>query len=206
MKTLTDEELLVRHRGGDDEALRELIVRYHDDLLRFLVRLLGGNRAAADDVFQEAFLQVHLAAESFDASRRFRPWLFTIAANKARDLLRKNGRRQTLELSAPIGGQGGDGGTYIDLVQVAAASPDAGLDAEEQNAMVQRALNALSPSLREVLLLAYFQRMSYAQIADEIGIPLGTVKSRLHSAVAKFAAAWKRLASGNGGGASGSGT
>lgn len=197
MNTLTDEELLVKHRSGDDDALRELVLRYHDDLLRFLYRLLGGDRQAADDIFQEAFLQVHLSADTFDATRRFRPWLFTIAANKARDLLRKNSRRQTLELSAPVsGGRSGDGegGTsFIDLVEVGFSAPDAALDAEERDAMVQRALNELSPSLREVLLLAYFQRLSYAQIADELGIPLGTVKSRLHSAVAKFADRWKRL-------------
>ena len=58
---------------------------------------------------------------------------------------------------------------------------------------MQRVLNEMSPTLKEVLLLAYFQRLSYAQIAEELQIPLGTVKSRLHSAVAVFARGWKRL-------------
>jgi len=89
----TDEQLLEDYRGGDAEAFRLLISRHHDDLLRFLIRLTG-DRQAADDVFQEAFLQVHISADSFDPTRRFKPWLFTIAANKARDLLRKRVRRQ----------------------------------------------------------------------------------------------------------------
>ena len=72
-------------------------------------------------------------------------------------------------------------------------SPDAGMSAEERDRMVQSAIDSLSPTLRESLLLAYFQRLTYAQIADELGIPLGTVKSRLHAAVAGFAKRWREL-------------
>ena len=84
----TDEALFLRFRDqSDDEAFRALIDRYHDDLLRFLYRMLS-DRQAAEDVFQEAFLQAHLSGGTFDGTRKFRPWFFTIAANKARDLLR----------------------------------------------------------------------------------------------------------------------
>ena len=65
------------------------------------------------------------------------------------------------------------------------------LEREEQSEMVQRALDGMPDRLREILLLAYFQKMSYAQVAEIFGIPIGTVKSRLHSAVAKFASAWQ---------------
>lgn len=192
----TDEKLVEAYRRGEAEAFRTLVERYHDDLLRFLTRL-SGDRQVAEDAFQDAFLQVHLSLGSFDTGRRFRPWLFTIAANKARDLLRKRGRRQTLELSAPMGSSGGDGseggGAFIDLLEVEVAPPDAGLLEEERDAMVQRALDRLSDPLREILLLAYFQRLSYAQVAEELGIPLGTVKSRLHAAVASFAKRWAEV-------------
>ena len=73
------------------------------------------------------------------------------------------------------------------------------LSDSERDDLVQQAVNALSPTLREILLLAYFQRLSYAQIADDLGIPLGTVKSRLHAAVAGFAKNWRTLASAAGG-------
>jgi RNA polymerase sigma-70 factor (ECF subfamily) len=190
----TDERLVEAYRKGESEVFRTLVERYHDDLIRFLTRL-AGDRQIAEDAFQDAFLQVHLSLGSFDTSRRFRPWLFTIAANKARDLLRKKGRRQTLELSAPIGSAAGggsnDGGSFIDLLEIDVPPPDTGLLSEEREAMVQRALDRLSEPLREILLLAYFQRLSYAQVADELGIPLGTVKSRLHAAVASFAKHWR---------------
>lgn len=189
MDPLTDEQLFERYRSGESEALRTLIERHHDDLLRFLTRLLG-DRVAAEDVFQDAFLQVHISQDSFDISRRFRPWLFTIAANKGRDYLRKKGRRRTVDLSAPVGGGDGREATFMDLMEIDIPAPGDAMDVGERDAEVQRALDGLSPPLREILLLAYFQRLSYAQIAEDLGIPLGTVKSRLHSAVASFARQW----------------
>jgi RNA polymerase sigma-70 factor (ECF subfamily) len=174
--------------------MRTLIERHQPELLRFLTRLMG-DAAGADDVFQEAFLQVHLSSDTFDPTRRFRPWLFTIAANKARDHLRKKGRRRTLELSAPVDGDsdGGGSGSFIDLMEVNVPDPGDGMESEELSRQVQRALDRVPPLLREILLLAYFQRLSYVQVADELGIPLGTVKSRLHAAVASFAKHWKEV-------------
>ncbi|MDX2147170.1 MAG: sigma-70 family RNA polymerase sigma factor [Planctomycetota bacterium] len=187
----SDESLFQRYREGDLGAFRALVERYHDDLLRFLTRLLG-DRQAAEDVFQETFVQVHQSAQTFDAERRFRPWLFTIAANKGRDYLRKKGRRQAFDLSAPVASAGDEGGmTYVDLLEVDFPAPSAAIDDRELGQQVQRVLDAMPYSLREILLLAYFQRLSYAQISDELNVPLGTVKSRLHSAVAAFAKRWK---------------
>jgi RNA polymerase sigma-70 factor, ECF subfamily len=196
---ITDEQLFENYRKGDKTAIRTLIERFHDDLMRFLTRLVG-ERAGAEDVFQETFLQIHQAADTFDATRRFRPWLFTIAANKGRDFLRRRGRRRTLDLSAPVSGGGDEGGAteYIDLMEVRIPAPDAGMESDEQSRQVQQALNELPVSLREILLLAYFQRLSYAQIAEDLEIPLGTVKSRLHAAVAAFAKRWNLLSGGGG--------
>tara|TARA_R110002072_G_scaffold42064_20_gene118711 strand:+ start:144734 stop:145333 length:600 start_codon:yes stop_codon:yes gene_type:complete len=188
----TDEQVFEALRADNRDAYRELIERYHDDLLRFLTRMLG-DRAAAEDVFQETFLQVHISAATFDTSRRFRPWLFTIAANKARDLLRKKKRRKTVELSAPIR-KSESGASFVDLLEVDVPPPDAAMDLALRDEQVQQALDQLGPALREVLLLAYFQRLSYAQIAEDLGIPLGTVKSRMHSAVAAFARSWQAVA------------
>ena len=164
--------------------------------MRFLYRLMG-DRQSAEDAFQEAFLQVHLSADSFDIGRRFKPWLFTIAANKGRDFLRRKQRRRTLDLSAPVGGGGSnhDGNgepalQFIDLMEVDVPAPSAGLDISETSRQVQDVLDNMPLPLREILLLAYFQRLSYAQIAEDLEIPLGTVKSRLHSAVAVFARGW----------------
>ncbi len=193
VQDLPDEVLFDRYRKGDLTCLRVLIDRYRDELYRFLVRLVG-DRTAAEDVFQETFLQIHLSSASFDIERRFRPWLFTIAANKGRDHLRRKGRRQTLDLSAPVGGAGSeDGLTYVDLLKINMPGPENRLDDAERDARVQQVLEAMPPMLKEILLLAYFQRLSYANIAEDLGIPLGTVKSRLHAAVASFAQGWNRM-------------
>ena len=184
----SDEELFVLHREGDPQALRVLVERYAGELHGFLTRLVG-SRAGADDVFQEAFLQVHLAAESFDSERRFRPWLYTIAANKGRDYLRRQRRRSAISLDAPVQA-GGDAG-LVDLLAGGDRSPSASLEDGDERAIVKHVVDELPPHFREILLLSYFQKLSYAQIADSLGIPLGTVKSRLHAAVAHFAQSWK---------------
>jgi RNA polymerase sigma-70 factor (ECF subfamily) len=190
--TPSDEVLFDRYRSGETEHFRTLIGRHHDELLAFLYRLVG-DRQAAEDVFQEAWVQVHLSADTFDRERSFRPWLFTIAANKGRDYLRKKGRRQTVDLSAPVRNDGSGSATFVDLLEIDIPAPDAAMQDSERDAMVQRAIDSMSPQLREILLLAYFQRLSYAQIAEDLQIPLGTVKSRLHAAVASFAQRFKQV-------------
>ena len=185
----TDEQLLTAHIEGDQNAFPELLGRYRNELLHFLIRFLG-SRAAAEDVFQDTFLQIHLVAETFDTSRRFKPWLYTISANKARDYHRRQKRRATASLSAPIGGVGDDA-EFIDLIASDDSRPETPLSEQEQAQLVKKVVDDLPSHYREILLLNYFQKMSYNQIADSLDIPLGTVKSRLHSAVACFADTWK---------------
>jgi len=185
----TDEQLLAATIDGDRQAFAVLVERYRHELLHFLIRFLG-SRSAAEDVFQETFLQVYTAARTFDPERRLKPWLFTIAANKARDHFRRNRRQPHLSLSAPIGREG-RGESFVDLLSDHQASPDAPMDEREQANRVRGVVDALAPHHREILLLSYFQRMSYQQMSECLEIPLGTVKSRLHAAVASFASAWR---------------
>lgn len=189
---LSDEQLIGRYRSGDADAFNTLIRRYRAELFHFLVRFTG-NRAAAEDVFQEAFLQVHISADSFDTSRRFKPWLFTIAANKARDALRKKARRPAAPLDAPVGDASDPGRTFVDLLEADLPQPDERLSEAELGQRVQSCVSGLPDHLREILLLAYFEKMSYQEVSQALGIPLGTVKSRLHTAVGTFARAWKSV-------------
>ncbi len=186
---MSDEQLVGVYHGGRSDAMRELIGRYQTELFYFLIRFLG-NRAAAEDVFQEAFVQVHISADTFDVSRRFRPWLFTIAANKARDYLRKQARRPTVRLSASVG-RDDDGESFVDLMAGDVPMPNEKIEAEELRELVMRTIEGMPGHLREILLLSYFQRFSYGEIAEMLEIPLGTVKSRLHTAVGTFAKHWK---------------
>lgn len=185
----SDEALLAAYLEGDRPAFHELMDRYKNELLHFLTRFLG-SRAAGEDVFQETFLQVHLSADTFDPARRFKPWLFTIAANKARDYHRKHNKRTSVSLSASIGDEG-EGQRFVDLLEADLPGPDVPILDAERSRLVKAVMDAMPPHLREILLMSYFQRLSYNQIADSLEIPLGTVKSRLHTAVAYFANAWK---------------
>lgn len=188
--SVTDEQLLALCRSGNEPAFAQLMERYRLELFHFLFRF-AGNRAAAEDLFQETFLQVYLSADTFDPERRFKPWLFTIAANKARDHLRRNSRRQTAALSAPIGTEGEDGREFMDLLQADLPMPGEGLERAETEELVRQVMAQMPDHLREVLVLAYFQQFSYKEIAEMVSVPLGTVKSRLHAAVAAFAQLWK---------------
>jgi RNA polymerase sigma-70 factor (ECF subfamily) len=187
----SDEALLRAHGGGDPEAFGELIERYQRELFHFLVRFVG-DRAAAEDIFQESFLQVHQSMHQFDPSRRFRPWLFTIAANKARDWLRSASRKQTSPLQASIGNSSdNDSGEFIDLMRSPIELPDEPMARQELREKVQRVVMGMPEHLREILLLSYFHQFPYKQIGEMLDIPLGTVKSRLHAAVAHFAEKWR---------------
>ena len=190
---VTDEQLLADYVHGDQRAFSELIRRYQQELFAFLARFVA-DATTADDLFQETFVQVHKNANGFDPERRFRPWLFTIAANKARDYLRSAGRKHTQSLDNTTGGSGTSGEeatAFIDLMKSDMAPPPVELENAEDIAAVQQVLAEMSPLYKEVLVMSYFHGFAYKEIADMLQIPLGTVKSRLHSALAAFAKAYK---------------
>ena len=189
VQEMSNEQLFMVYRSGRLEAFDELVQRFKQDLFPFLIRYVG-NRAAAEDLFQESFLQVHLAADMFDVSKRFKPWLFTIAANKARDYLRKNKRQRATTLSASIGDDD-EGTAYIDLVEADLPLPAESVQRRETGELVREVVGMLPDHLREILILAYFNQLAYKEISEILEIPLGTVKSRLHAAVGSFAQLWK---------------
>ena len=187
---ITDEQLLSAYIGGDMQSFTELVHRYERDLYTFLNRFLG-NATAAEDVFQETFVQVSQSAKTFDTHKRFRPWLFTIGANKARDYMRSRARRYTVPLQASTSGTEGHGQQFMDLLESPDIGPEASAEVTEQAERVRQAVQKLPESLREVLLLAYFQQFPYREISEMLNMPLGTVKSRLHTAVETFGQIWK---------------
>jgi len=194
LEECSDEQLVERYRGGTAEAYTVLVQRYRQELFHYLVKFVN-SRATADDLFQETFLQVHISIESFDTSRRFRPWLFTIASNKARDWLRKKKRRNSVNLSALAPDPSKDEGRgLIDLMESDLPLPETVAQEHETRQRVEAMVDQMPDHLREVLLLAYFQKFAYKEIAEMLNIPLGTVKSRLHAAVAYFADLWKQQA------------
>jgi RNA polymerase sigma-70 factor (ECF subfamily) len=187
---VSDEQLLLRYTQGDTASFEEIIGRYRRELYNFLTRFLG-DPALAEDVFQETFLQVHLSAGGFDVTRRLRPWLFTIAANKARDAMRTRTRRSAAQLDAEISKSDDDTARFVDLMPSNIPQPSETIQNRETSASVQKIVQQMPENLRSVLLLSYFHELPYKEIADILDVPLGTVKSRLHVAVKEFARRWK---------------
>ena len=192
MKATTDEELLADYLNGQVDRFELLVRRHSQELYHFLLRFTG-SASAAEDVVQEAFLQVHLSAASFDLKRRFKPWLFTIAANKARDWLRSRARRPVMPLDAQIDAGDEEGQRFSDFLADKAESPSDSLEQQEQRIQVRELVEAMPTHLREVLILSYYHRFPYKEMAEILKIPLGTVKSRLHAAVGRFAQAYESV-------------
>lgn len=182
-----DEQLLGEHLAGKTGVFDLLVARYAQDLYTFFLRLVG-NAAAADDLVQETLLQVHLAAATFDPSRTFKPWLYTIAANKGRDYIRARRRRPVQSLDSAAGDV--DGPSPAARLEAHETPPAEQLDTQEQAQLVRAMIAQMPEHLQLILVLGYYQKLPYAQIAEILEIPVGTVKSRLHAAVGHFARLW----------------
>jgi len=189
-KKLTDAELLARYAAGDEAAFREVVSRYKNSLYAFLKRFLN-QQDLLEDVFQETFLQLFNSRDSFDDSRPLRPWLFTIAANKAKDALRRQQRTSAVPIGQIADSQDISFDDVLNAFSSDGKTPSDVLEKDETAARVRQIIADMPDNLREILILAYFNKFSYKQMADILSIPIGTVKSRLHTAVTSFAKQWK---------------
>ncbi|HAL14433.1 MAG TPA: RNA polymerase subunit sigma-70 [Planctomycetaceae bacterium] len=188
---LTDEQLLHNYRdSGDRELFARLVRRYERELYAYLRRYLG-NAEMAEDVFQSTFLQVHLKCDKFDTSRRFKPWLYTVATNQAIDAQRRNKRHRMVSLNRTNQNDDSvDVGALIDLMVSKDTGPLDHVSQLERGQWVQNAISQLSDQMRSVVNLVYYEGMKYREAADILDIPVGTVKSRLHAAILKLNEAW----------------
>ncbi|MFL2871336.1 MAG: RNA polymerase sigma factor [Pirellulaceae bacterium] len=188
---LTDEQLLHDYRdSGDRELFARLVRRYERELYAYLRRYLG-NAEMAEDVFQATFLQVHLKCDKFDTSRRFKPWLYTVATNQAIDAQRRNKRHRMVSLNRTNQNDDSvDVGALIDLMVSKDTGPLDHVSQLERGQWVQNAISQLSDQMRSVVNLVYYEGMKYREAADILEIPVGTVKSRLHAAILKLNEAW----------------
>ncbi|WP_231993606.1 RNA polymerase sigma factor [Pseudobythopirellula maris] len=188
---MTDEQLLAAHRDDPDAGhLAALIKRYERELYNYLRRYTG-DAAMAEDAFQGTFLQVHLKCDKFDTGRRFRPWLYTVATNQAIDLQRRNRRHQIVSLDRANRSEHAEVGSLIDLLSSGEADPSERFDTAERKEWVQRAVAALPEQLQSAVSLVYFRGLKYREAAAELSIPVGTVKSRLHSAINQLGQSWR---------------
>jgi len=166
----SDERLVSRVAAGDGSALEELLRRYERPLATFIRRRTGG--ADVEDLYQETWMRVVRGAPGFDVSRRFSTWLFRIAANLCRDWWRSRGPES--------------GAESVDLFESPAA------DRIESVLTADALLARLPDPQREALVLRYYHDASEAEMSEILGCPVGTVKSRVHNALARLAALVRR--------------
>ena len=187
---LTDGELLSLYIEGEETAFSEIVSRYKNGLYAFL-RMFLNRKELVEDVFQETFLQLFNSKDSFDTSRPLRPWLFTIAANKAKDALRKWQRKNAIPIGTMTDSEDMSFDDMLNSVTSDSTKPYEQLQKDETALRVRRIISDMPENLREILVFAYFNRFSYKQMAEILSIPIGTVKSRLHTAVSRFSKEWK---------------
>lgn len=174
-----DESLMALWLDGHENAFAVLVRRYEKPLFNFL-RRMAGNAGDAEDLFQETFLRVHQHRRRYRAGAPFKPWLYCIAANLCRDRLRYRARRPSVSLDAPIGESGDALGNQFTAPGENADGP---ARRAETQARLERALATLPVKHRTVFLMARYEDMPYEEIANALGIPVGTVKSRMNKAV-----------------------
>jgi RNA polymerase sigma-70 factor (ECF subfamily) len=163
-----DEYLMARVQHGQPELLERLLRRHASPLLTFLHRMTG-DRHRGEELFQEVFLAVWSKRQQYAYPRPFKPWLYAIALNKCRQALR--GRRAK---EVPLDGQPEVAPTAPDV------SPPEAMIAAETAEMVGRAVTALPPRQRAVVVLRVWDGLSYAQIAEVLDATEATVRSHMH--------------------------
>lgn len=191
-ETVADEELLRQFvEQGDRRSLETLIRRYQHELYNYLRHYLADDNLA-EDVFQLTFVNVYCKAEQFDLTRRFRPWLYSVATHQAIDFKRREKRRthQSLDITSdPTGARGSS---------AAAALPDYRQPTEdplvegELRDGLRAAIEQVGEPGRSALELIYLQGLPYREAAVALNVPVGTVKSRVHAAVRKLSTIWQR--------------
>ncbi len=177
----SDEELLRRYISGERPALDELFRRYRQPAYRVAYRLLG-NEADALDAVQEGFVKALTHLHSFQGRSSFKTWLLRVVSNAALDLGRQRGRRETMSL---------DAAEASDLTrgQLTASDGSAlGLEQADLRGVLDQALATLSEAQRQTFVLFADAEMSYREVAEALGISIGTVMSRLFYARQKLRA------------------
>jgi len=176
------DDLICRARQRDSAAFETLVEIYSPRLYGYFYRLTG-RREDAEDLLQEVFVRVVRMIGRYEHDNRFDAWLFRIATNLVRDRVRRQRRSPGGEAS---GRQGHEPGILEEVPDDDVDQPDDVLQTAEQVDQLQRALKRLPGAEREVILLRHFSQMSFKEVAEAMGTPLGTALARAHRGLAKL--------------------
>lgn len=181
---LSDEDLVVAHLDGRPGAFRELYKRYEGRLTRFIVKKIGYSEQA-NDLLQETFIRVARHLHRFDADRKFSTWVYTIAGNLCKNEIRNRSRSPFVRYSLLER----DDGEEHSPVQFSDSSmkPDVLYRKRSMKELVDEVVKGLPKHHRLIFTLREMEGKSYREVAEILGVNLGTVKSRLHRARTAFA-------------------
>lgn len=174
----SDEDLLIALRGGQSDSLGVLVARWEAPLFRFVSRMVDRPEDARD-VCQETFLRILDKADAFRDGARFSTWMYQIALNLCRDQSRRKRRWGRLLFSVPA--DDSEAPREHAAPETVATNPAAALEHSQRTNAVRRALSALPHDQREVLLLKEYEGLKFREIADVLGVPESTVKSRMYA-------------------------
>lgn len=184
MRDDSDESLMLRYRDGDVRAFELLVTRHRKALFNFILRFVR-DTAAAEDVTQETFLRLVKGADAYERQAKFTTWLYTIARNLCVDAARRGKHRKAASLDAPLGDEDG-AATLLDLVPDTGAGVDRQAQSRELAVRLRQAIEALPDEQREIFLLREVADLQFNEIANVIGCPENTVKSRMRYALEKL--------------------
>lgn len=178
-KNVVSGDLVQRARDGDDEAFGVIVETYRDRLFGLAIGMLR-NRAAAEDVVQEAFIKAYRNLKSFRGDASIYTWLYRIAVNTAHNYMRRARRTKEVDFEdvAPV-------------IEAAGPNPAEKAANAELGEAIDNAIQALPPRQREVFILHYFERMTHREIAETLGVTEGAVKANFFHAVQKLKGALK---------------
>jgi RNA polymerase sigma-70 factor (ECF subfamily) len=173
----SDEDLVRAVQSGDADSLGTLMARWEQPLFRFAFRLLQRTEDARD-VCQETFLRILTRSERFRVGARFSTWMYQIALNLCRDQMRRRKRWRLLSFDGEEAGPELRGRARTE--EDGTANPGAALERDEQRRAILKALDTLVPEQREVLVLKEYEGLKFREIAEILGCPESTVKSRMY--------------------------
>ena len=174
---LADTELVVRALSGREDGFEELVRRYQRPIVAYVYRMVGDYDAALD-LAQEVFIKVYNSLGRYRPEFKFSTWIYRIAHNAAIDHLRRQGASRTEEME--VTGEGGS--TFEKPLASKSLTPEQETERGERRAEIEEVVAQLSPAYRELIVLRHSHDLSYDEIAEVTGLPLGTVKNRIFRA------------------------
>jgi RNA polymerase sigma-70 factor, ECF subfamily len=175
LSAITDGDLVLRAMGGREDGFEELVRRYQRPIAAYVYRMVGDYDAALD-LTQEVFIKVYGSLGRYRSEYKFSTWIYKIAHNAAVDHLRRySTREQSLTSEA-------DGAAYELPIESNKPTPEQESERRERRAEIESVVDQLSPAYRELVVLRHSHDLSYDEIAEVTGLPLGTVKNRLFRA------------------------